>query len=387
MLRDIAGDKMRVVCAPNALKGCLSALDAAAALARGACRADPSVSAELLPIADGGDGTLEVLGRDLGGELIVRTVAGPLGDPVESSYLRLPEGRAVIELARASGLRLLRRDRLNAAAAHTFGVGELVLDAIKNGASEIILALGGSASTDCATGLLSALGARFLDAAGQPIELGCAALSKLASIDISAIPPSVRAAKFTVLCDVENPLCGPNGTVAVFAPQKGAQDQAILAKLSAAVQNFADVVKRQFDISLHARERCGVAGGTSAGLFALLGAELESGFDYVARLLEIERRIACADLVLTSEGRLDSQTLNGKGPHGVALIAARHDVAVVGIFGQFDFDQRELFKDFTSVQSLASGPTTLEQLIDTTTQRLEFAAESSVRLVRAASKS
>ena len=378
---------MRVICAPNALKGCLSAVDAAAALARGASRVDSGVVAEQLPIADGGDGTLDVLARVLGGERVEREVTGPVGELVKASYLRLPQGRAVIELARASGLRYLLPDRLDAGGAHTFGVGELVLDAVQAGAGEIILALGGSASTDCGSGLMIALGAKLLDRHGAPIGLGGAALSKLASIDLSSIPASVRAAKITVLCDVDNPLCGPSGTVAVFSPQKGAVDQLVRQQLSAAVENFAAVVQRQFGAALQEQQRCGVAGGTSAGLSALLGAELVSGFDYVARILSIEDQIGRADLVLTSEGRLDSQTLNGKGPHGVALLAARQNVPVVGIFGQFDFEQRELFSDFTSVHSLASGPATLDQLIDTTTERLEFAAETSVRLARAMSRS
>lgn len=377
---------MRVICAPNALKGCLSAVDAAAALSRGARRAGTDIEALEMPIADGGDGTLEVLAKVLGGELIEKTVLGPANREVSSSYLILPDGRAVVELARASGIKLLQREDLRPLTAHTFGVGQLILDAIERGATEVILALGGSASTDCGTGLLKALGVKFLDAQGSELELGGAALKSLLLVDITAVSEKVLSTKFTVLCDVENPLCGEKGTVAIFAPQKGAQTQDLL-ELTLAIENFSKVISQQFSKDLANTPRCGVAGGTSSGMYAILNANLVSGFDYVAQVLGVEDKIRNCDLVLTSEGRLDSQTLDGKGPHGVALIAKRSNVPVVGLFGQYDFFARESFQDFSAIQSIANGPNSLEQMLESATERLEFGAENSVRFAQALRRS
>lgn len=309
---------MRILAAPNAFKGTLTAAEAARAMAAGARRAVPGASLRLLPIADGGDGLLDALKPALGGRFRRARVEGPCGAPVTARWLSA--GRtAVIEMAEASGLRLLAGRRLNPLDASTRGVGQLILAAAAAGAREIIVGLGGSASNDGGAGCAEALGFRLLDAAGRPVPGGARGLALLARI----VPPRRAPRGFRVmgLADVKNRLCGRLGSARVFGPQKGA-GPAEVRFLEKAILNFSRVLRRDLGAAVAALPGGAAAGGLGAGLAAFFGAELRDGSSYVLERVGFGRELGRADLLLTGEGCFDAQTFYGKAP-GAALLAAR----------------------------------------------------------------
>ncbi len=324
---------MRVVCAPNAYKGSLDARAAAAALARGVAAAggDPVE----LPVADGGDGTLDVLLGAAGAaaRVAVRRVTGPLGDPVDARLGWLDAATAVVELAEASGLRLLG-DGLDALRATSRGTGELIAAALDGGASRIVVGIGGSACTDGGAGLAAALGVRLLDAAGAPLGDGGGALAGLAALDLRGRHPGLGRCRLEVAVDVASPLLGPGGAAAVFGPQKGA-DAAAVAALEAGLRRLARVAGRDAgaDPGLVARPGAGSAGGCGYGLAALCGAALRPGAALVCDTVGLDAALGGAALVLTGEGRLDASTAAGKAPAEVARRARRAGVACVAIAG------------------------------------------------------
>ena len=261
---------MKIVIAPQAYKGSISALDAARAMAEGALRVVPDAETVLVPVADGGDGTLETLVEAMGGDIRSATVTGPVGKPVTAEWGALGDGRtAVIETARASGLALLSLDELDPLRATTYGLGELIREALDAGFRSFIVGLGGSATNDGGAGMAQALGARLLDEAGRDLPPGGAALSDLSSIDISGLDSRALEARFSVACDVSNPLIGPEGASAVYGPQKGATPD-MVEQLDAAMRNFARVVERDIGVSIEAVPGAGAAGGLGGGMMAFL---------------------------------------------------------------------------------------------------------------------
>lgn len=329
---------MRVVVAPDKFKGTLTAADVARALAEGWRRADPAAILEEVPVADGGEGTLETLVSALGGEIFWTKVTGPLGDPVEAPYAIAPsEGGAlaIVEMARASGLALVHPDRRDPVRATTFGTGELILAACGHEPRKLLVTIGGSATNDAGAGMAQALGVRLFDEAGDALGRGGAALEGLARIDARGMHTSVRGVDVLVACDVDNPLTGPRGASEVYGPQKGAAAEEI-ARLDRALGHFAAVVHRDLGIDVRDEPGAGAAGGLGGGLLAFLGARLRPGFDIVADVVGLAERLHRADVVLTGEGRFDRQSEYGKAPAGVLRLAREAGCRSVLVAGQVE---------------------------------------------------
>lgn len=336
---------MRILIAPQEFKGSLTAIEAAQAIAAGVSARLPEAAIELLPLADGGPGTIDVLLSAQGGKLQWRRVLDPLLRPVSARWLRLPDGTAVIECAQASGLWRLREGERDARTASSYGTGQLVMDAIAAGCSRLIIGLGGSATNDGGAGLAQALGYHLFDTNGDELPPGGAALAHLSRIQRPARP--LPPANVIGATDVTNVLTGPTGASRVYGPQKGANAAAV-SELDAALEHFAAIVKRDLGPQLRGLARAGAAGGLGAGLVAFLGAELTAGAALVADAVGLAGKIANADLVITGEGSLDLQTLAGKTPLYVAEVAraAGKPVACLagvlgpgheGVSSRFDF--------------------------------------------------
>ena len=326
---------------PQAFKGTLSAHEAAEAMARGCRAALPEAEAVALPMADGGDDTLDVLVGATGGRYFEATVRGPLGAPVRARWGVLESGGpAVVEMARASGLRLLDPARLAPRSASTYGTGELIREALDRGYRDILVGVGGSATVDGGVGALSALGVRFLDTHGKALPPGGAALGLLASIDLTAVDPRIAESRVRVACDVDIPMTGPEGP-RKFMEQKGC-DGADMDLLSAALEHYCGVARASTGVDLLTAPRSGPAGGLAGGLHAFLGAELLNGAALVLDFIGPAARFDGADLVLTGEGRLDAGTLDGKGTLAVAHAAREAVAPAIAVCGRIDLAPDEL---------------------------------------------
>ena len=325
---------MKVAIAIDSFKGSLSSIAAGNAAAEGVRRVFPDAECRVRPLADGGEGTVDALVAGLGGELKTVTVTGPAGRPTKAKYGLLPENVAVMEMAEAAGITLVSGAEKNPLQTTTYGVGEMILDAVKNGARKFVIGIGGSATNDGGAGMLQALGFRLLDSAGHDIPRGGAALAKLQKIE----PPSTlnfepSTLNFDVACDVTNPLCGPNGASAVFGPQKGATPE-MVKELDAALANFSRVTRDSRDSSDDSLyPGAGAAGGLGFAFKAFLNAELVPGVDLILNETHLEDFIRDADIVITGEGRLDGQTVMGKAPIGVARLAKKHGKRVLAFSG------------------------------------------------------
>ncbi len=324
---------MKVVVAPNAFKGSLSASQAAAAIARGVREVFPDAEVFEVPVADGGDGTVEALVSAHHGTYLTADVEGPLGDPVRATYGLIDARRTgVLELASASGLTLIPAERRDPRTASTFGFGQLLEAVRRTGAGQIIAGIGGSATNDGGAGMAQALGYRLLDSAGTDLTRGGAALARLERIDPAGFDPGWRSVNVMVACDVTNPLTGPQGASAVYGPQKGAGDE-MIRELDAALARFASVIERDLGKRVADVPGAGAAGGAGAGLIAFLDARLLPGAPLVVEASGLDARLRGADLVITGEGRVDSQTAYGKAPGEVAKRAKASRIPVLLIAG------------------------------------------------------
>jgi len=339
---------MRIVVAPNAFKGSLSAAAAAEAMGAGIELVMPSAEVVLVPIADGGDGTVEALVAAASGSLRRRRVRGPLGDPVDAEYGLIDDGAtAVIEMARAAGLALVPVERRDPAVATTFGVGQLLQDAADAGVRRFIVGIGGSATNDGGAGLAQALGYHLLDERGLELPPGGLALERLDRIHVGGVHSDWGALEVKVATDVSNPLTGPRGASAIYGPQKGASP-GLVAKLDGALARLAAIVRRDLGVDVESLPGAGAAGGLGAGLVAFVSARLLPGAEMIMEALNLDDRLVGADLVFTGEGRLDSQTVRfGKGPAAVARHARNLGLPVIGIGGQLAdaSELKELFDD------------------------------------------
>jgi glycerate 2-kinase len=330
---------MRVVVAPDKFEGSLGAGQAAVAIETGLRRARPDAQVVRLPLGDGGAGTLEAL-LAAGFQRLAVPATGPTGEPVAAA-IAVDGRRAFVEMAEASGLKRLPGGRRAPLEATTRGTGELVRAALDHGARDLVLGIGGSATTDGGAGMAAALGARLLDADGAELPPGGAALLRLARIDTSGLDPRLREARVTVASNVDNPLVGPEGAAHVYGPQKGAGPDDVLL-LDSALRRYARVLADDLGLDLAATPGAGAAGGLGAGAIAFLGAELRPGIELVLELIGFDRAVAGADLVVTGEGKLDAQSLRGKAPVGVARAAAAHGVPVIVLAGAVEVADREL---------------------------------------------
>ncbi|HXO60073.1 MAG TPA: glycerate kinase [Candidatus Acidoferrum sp.] len=367
---------MRIVVAPNAFKGSLSALEAATAIAEGIRIAAPDADLVLIPIADGGDGTVDALVAATQGQRRRGRVRGPLGDPVDADYGLIDGGStAVIEMAKAAGLALVARDRRDPRVTTTYGVGELMQHAYDEGARHFVVGIGGSATNDGGAGMAQALGYHLLDETGRELPPGGLALRRLARIHVGGVHANWKQSEVDVACDVSNPLTGPSGASAVYGPQKGATPE-MVAELDAALHHFAEIIRRDLGIDVERLPGAGAAGGLGAGLVAFAGARLRPGAEMVMEALRLDERLTGASLVITGEGRIDSQTARfGKGPAAVARHAKNAGIPVVAIGGSVA-DETELHLLFDALEATVVEPGSLDDAI----------AQARPLLVRAATR-
>ena len=372
---------MKIVIAPQGFKGGISGLEAARAIARGVLKAVPDAETVLLPVADGGDGTLHALVDATGGEIFTSTVTGPLSHQVEAQWGVMGDGRtAVIEMARASGLAMVPPRRRNPKVTTTLGTGELLKEALERGYERVIVGLGGSATNDGGAGMAAALGVRLLDSSGNALPPGGTALARLARIDTSEMLDQIAGAEIIAATDVTNPLCGPTGASAVYGPQKGASEE-LVAELDAALLNFAQVVKRDIGRDVLGIPGAGAAGGLGAGLIAFAGARIQSGIDLVCQVLDFDTHLAGADLVITGEGRADRSTVFDKAPVGVARHAKAHGVPTLLLAGSLGEGHEQLYNHgVASILCISDGAMSFQQALSRTGEMLEGTAERAVRL-------
>lgn len=348
---------MRVMLAPDSFKGSLSAADAARAMAVGIARVVENMHVDHCPISDGGEGFVEAMAAATGGKMRSTAVTGPRGRAVDAAWAVLPDGRAVIEMAAASGLGLLTDDELDPTQTTTFGTGQLVAAALDHGCQRILIGVGGSATSDGGAGMAQALGAQFFDHDGGLITtpLTGGGLASVSHIDLKELRPAIRKCEFIVACDVTNPLTGPTGAAAIYGRQKGATPPQV-DELDDNLKHLAAVLRDQHDIDLAALPGGGAAGGLGAGLVAFCGATLRSGIDLVLEGVGFEERVKRCDLCLTGEGRLDGQSLSGKAILGVARVAALHHVPTIALVGRAD-DDADLTRlhGLTAYHEISSG--------------------------------
>jgi glycerate kinase len=368
----------RFLLAPNALKGTLTARDAASVMAEGVRSACPAATVVELPIADGGDGTREVLCRARDGATHERTVEDALGRPIRAAFSLIDEDLGVVDVATASGLARLAPEELDPLRASSFGTGQLISAAFAAGARRLVLGVGGSACVDGGAGIIEALGARLLDERGLPLPRGGGALRRLARLDLDAVDRrAVRTIR--VACDVENPLLGPAGAAHVFAPQKGATAEQV-GELERSLDHFATVLEQTLGREVRSLVHGGAAGGIAAGLAGVLDAELVSGIDLVLDEVDFDGALAGTFLVMTAEGRLDSQSASNKGPFGVARRARRAGVPTVVLAGQIapDISARAL-ECFAGAFPIARGPVSVERAKASAGPELRSLAEAVAR--------
>lgn len=372
---------MKICIAPAPFKESLGAADAAEAIAEGCRRGCPGCECVLVPMADGGEGTVDAMVHATGGRLASARVTGPMGEPVDAAFGILGGGdAAVIEMAAASGLPLVPPEKRNPLLATTFGTGELIRAALDAGARRIIVGIGGSATVDGGAGMAQALGIGLLDASGRPIPRGGGGLAQLAAVDLSGRDARIVGVTIEVACDVDSPLTGPQGAAAVYGPQKGATPE-MVEQLDRNLAHLAAVIRRDVRLDIEHLPGAGAAGGLGAGLVAFLGARLRPGARIVMESVGLEGKMAGCDLALTGEGRIDGQTLRGKAPAAVAAVARKLTVPVVALAGSIGVDRAPLRQaGFGAVFSIADGPLSLADAMRDSRRLIAGAAEEAVRL-------
>lgn len=375
---------MKIVIAPDSFKENLTSLEVATAIEKGIKRVLPRAECIKVPMADGGEGTVQSLVDATGGKILKKKVTGPLGVPVIARYGMLGDGvTAVIEMAQASGLPLVPKADRDPLKTTTFGTGELILDALKQGAKSIIIGIGGSATVDGGAGMAQALGVKLLGKDGLPIArfAGGGSLNAIVRIDMTGLDKRIKDTRIIIASDVDNPLCGRNGAARVFGPQKGATPP-MVRTLDDNLKHFAAVIKAELGIDVAKLRGAGAAGGLGAGLVAFTRARLKSGIDLVVEATRLNQHLKGADLVITGEGRVDFQTAFGKTPAGVAKAARRCKVPVVAIGGGLADDARKLFDHgIDGLASAAARDMDLAEAIRLSRQHLENAAERVIRLL------
>lgn len=375
---------MKIVIAPDSYKESLSALEVATAIERGFREIWPEADYVKLPVADGGEGTVDAMIAATQGRLIHVDVTGPLGEPVNAFYgISGDEQCAFIEMAAASGLEQVPPTQRNPLKTTSWGTGELIRHALDNGVRHIIIGIGGSATNDGGAGMVQALGAKLLDRDDNPIAPGGGALETLARIDIRELDSRLADCHIEVACDVSNTLIGEKGASAVFGPQKGATKE-MIARLDSGLEHYAQLIARDLDIQVLELAGGGAAGGMGAGLYAFCGAQLRQGIEIVTDALKLDEQIADADLVITGEGRIDSQTIHGKVPVGVARIAKRYNKPVIGIAGSLTADVGVVHEHgLDAVFSVIYTICTLEEALDNAAENVRMSARNIAATLKA----
>lgn len=366
---------MKVVVAIDSLKGSLSSMEAGYAAREGILAAHKDAEVIVKPLADGGEGTTDSLIEGLGGIPIDLTVTGPLGTPVSCCYGYLKESKtAIMEMASAAGITLVPDTEKDPLRATTFGVGEMIQDAVERGCKNFIIGIGGSATNDGGLGMLKALGYSFLDANGQDVGEGAQALSKITRLDTAYVDPRLASCRFQIACDVNNPLCGPNGATYIYGPQKGVTAE-LLEPLDTAMKHFADITSQTLGRDFSLADGAGAAGGMGFAFLSYLNATLTPGIELILDAIALEEEIKDADIVITGEGRLDHQTAMGKAPIGVAKLAKKYHARVLAFAGSVTPDARACNDaGIDAFFPIVRGVTTLDEAMDPAQARANMAA-------------
>jgi len=372
---------MKIVIAPDSFKGSLSAFEAGKAIREGIFKVDPAIETVLIPMADGGEGTVQSLIDASGGIMVELMVHDPLFRRIKSFYGIMGDGKtAVIEMAASSGLPLLKPDERNPLKTSSIGTGELIIDAMNKGCNKIILGLGGSATNDGGTGMAQALGVSFRNKKGKELRMTGEALLKIHSVDISGIDQRIKNVQFTAACDVENPLCGENGASNIYGRQKGANETDIKT-LDNGLAHLSQIMQNEYGFDFKDFQGAGAAGGLGYGVLCFLKARLEKGIEIVARETRLAEKMEGADLVITGEGKIDSQTAFGKTPFGVAQLAKQKNIPVAAIAGSLGEGYKTLYnKGFDEIYSIMDESMSLKYAIENAALLLENSAENAIRL-------
>jgi len=373
---------MNILICPDKFKECLSAGDVALQIQKGILKAMPDARCKIVPMADGGEGTVQAIVEATGGHIEKVRVHDPLMRPVDSFFGISGDGKtAIIEMAAASGLALLEKDERDPRVTTTYGTGELIRFALDRGCSEIIVGIGGSATVDGGVGMAQALGISFTDDTVWEVKPGGGGLGSIFRIDKSNLDHRIEHCKISVACDVTNPLSGPDGAAIIFGPQKGAIP-AVVRQLEENMKHLARMIRTELHQDVENIPGGGAAGGMGAGIVAFLGGELKPGFELISRTIKLDEHIAWADLVITGEGRMDVQTSFGKTPAGVARLALKHGRPVIGFAGSLE-QGPDLFAQmgFTTVIPITDKPMTLEKSMADAGRLLEHSAERAFRLI------
>lgn len=374
---------MQIVIAPDSFKECLTAIHVSQAISNGILRVIPEAQITAIPVADGGEGTVQALVSATGGEIIPAPSVDALNRPITAFYGVLPDhSTVVIEMAAASGIELLSAKERNPLITSTFGTGLLIKAALEAGYTKIVVAIGGSGTNDGGAGMAQALGYGLYDSKGASLPPGGGSLHLLHSIDSTNIHPLLKKAEMTVACDVKNPLLGPSGATHVYGPQKGATAE-MLQILEENLQHFSKVMDRDLKMSVSAIPGAGAAGGLGAGLLAFCKARMASGFEMVSQLTHLEEHVRKASLVFTAEGKIDAQTVQGKTISGVARLAQKNGVPVIALAGMVTGDLAELYsKGLTAAFAIADQPMGLEESKARASELLTRMTEQIMRTIK-----
>jgi len=374
---------VKILVAPDSFKGSLTAMEAAENIKKGILRVDSEIDVDLLPMADGGEGTVQSLVDATEGEIIKKEVTGPLGDQVEAFYGLLGDGEtAVIEMAAASGLPLVPAGKRDPLKTTTYGTGELIASALEQGVNKIIIGIGGSATNDAGVGMAQALGAEILDQNGKQIEFGGGSLDQIAEMNLESIDSRLKNVKILVACDVDNPLYGENGAAYVYAPQKGA-DKEMVEILDQNLRHFNQITINKLNKDPNQIPGAGAAGGLGAGLVAFLDAELKAGVDIILDFINFEKRLKGVDLVITGEGMLDGQSIYGKTPVGVSRSAAKKEIPVIAVAGTLGSGvEKVLEHGINSYFSIIDRPAELKNIVERSPELLADLSEQIIRTIK-----
>lgn len=377
---------MNVVIASDSFKGSATSLEVSKYLERGIKQWNPSTKVKKLPIADGGEGTVEALVTSMNGVYVEKRVTGPLGDTVSAKFGIVNKNVAVIAMAEASGLTLLKDEERDPYVTTSYGTGELIKAALDYGVEEILIGIGGSATNDGGVGMAQALGVSFKSKKNSEVRFGAAGVREVETIDISNIDKRINSTKITVLSDVTNPLCGYNGASYTYGPQKGASDKDV-EYLDEILYSFGKKIEKQLHLEVIKQPGSGAAGGLGAGLIAFCKAKLESGVDKILELIKMEQFIKNADLVITGEGRMDYQSVNGKAPIGVAEIAKKFNIPVIAVVGSEGKGAAEVYKHgIDLIINIINEPMTLTQAVDNVENLIKTSGEKVMRAYLLSSK-
>ena len=374
---------MKMVVAPDSFKGSLTAIEVSDAIGQGIREIFPEAEIVKIPMADGGEGTVQCLVNATGGKILKEKVTGPLGDEVLASYGILGDKRtAVIEMAEASGLTLVPENKRNPLTTTTYGTGQLIKAALDQGCRKMIIGIGGSATNDGGAGMIQALGVKLLDKDGEEIGFGGGELKKITRIDINYMDKRLSNTKVLVASDVDNPLCGPKGASKIYGPQKGATPE-IIEELDESLAHFAEVIKRDLSKDVKDIPGAGAAGGLGAGLIAFLDAELKPGIEIMIEIVKLEQAIKDADLVITGEGKIDSQTIYGKVPIGVARIAKKYNIPVIAVAAIIG-DDADIVHQYgiSSLISVTGTPMRLDESLPNKVSLIKNSIKQSMMAIR-----